>query len=52
MNSWPILIIGAPAVLAVIAAKKSQKQQPKAEPAYRDWQWPKKKREVSKTGER
>lgn len=53
MNSLPLLIIGAPAVLAVIAAKKAQKQQqPKAEPPYRDWQWPKRWRPNAKTGNR
>ena len=42
MNSLPILIIGAPCVLAVIAARKTRKQPPISEPRYRDWQWPKK----------
>lgn len=51
MNSIPLLIIGAPALLAVYAAKKAQKQQPKNEPPYRDWQFPKKWRPVAKTGE-
>lgn len=52
MNSLSILIIGAPAVLAVIAFKKAQKQQPKATiERPPDWQWPKKWRPVAKTGE-
>jgi hypothetical protein len=54
MNSLPILIIGAPAVLAVIAAKKSQKQTQKPEFKLPDnWAWPKKWRPpVAKTGQR
>lgn len=51
MNGLTLLIIGAPCVLAVIAAKKAQKQQPKEEPPYRDWQWPKRWRPYAKTGE-
>lgn len=41
MNSIPILIIGAPAVLAVIAFKKAAKQTkaPKAE-RVEAFQWP------------
>lgn len=53
MNSLPILIIGAPALLAVYAAKKAQKQQPRDEPVrVETWTWPKKWRPVAKTGER
>lgn len=54
MNSLPLLIIGAPAVLAVIAAKKAQKQTvtPKVE-RVEAFQWPKKWHPpVSKTGQR
>jgi hypothetical protein len=54
VNSLTILIIGAPAVLAVIAFKKAEEQQPKTvEPPYRDWQFPPKWHPpVAKTGGR
>lgn len=54
MNSLPILIIGAPAVLAVIAFKKAEKQLQHPTPkSSTDWLWPKKWHPpVSKTGDR
>lgn len=55
MNSMPILIIGAPAVLAVIAFKKAQKgREHVAKPKpTKDWNFPPKWRPpASKTGER
>jgi len=53
MNSIPILIIGAPAVLAVIAAKKAQKQQPKEAPVrVENWTWPKRWNRHASTGKR
>jgi hypothetical protein len=53
VNSIPILIIGAPAVLAVIAFKKAQKQQTPKPERIEAFQWPKKWHPpVAKTGER
>jgi len=52
MNSIPLLIIGAPCVLAVIAFKKAQKDEDDNTGDRKpDWQWPKKWHPpVAKTG--
>lgn len=54
MNSLPILIIGAPAVLAVIAFKKAERDEKTGDrKPSTDWLWPKyRARRVAKTGGR
>jgi hypothetical protein len=55
VNSLPILIIGAPAVLAVIAFKKAQKDekiQDRKPERVEAFQWPPKWNRFAKTGNR